>query len=366
MTMILDGTAGVTFPNSTVQAAAGSYVNRIINGAMVIDQRANGASTTVGSGQTYYSVDRWRTDASAASKYSVQQNAGSVTPPAGYKYYLGITSASAYSLTASDNFWVLQNIEGYNINDLAWGTASAATVTISFWVRSSLTGTFSGTLTNNNDTQVYPFSYTISSANTWEQKSITIVGSTSGTWNSTNGLGLKVQFSLGLGTTYLGTLTNTWNAGTLYGPTGQVNLVATSGATFYLTGVQLEKSAAPSNFDYRAYSTELAMCQRYYTKLTSFSGVYVPYGQGSSYSTTSAFIYIALPVQMRTTVVISQSTTALYNQSFIAVTSLGSIYSGSNTIGINVNVAGGLSVNSTYTWLANNSTASYVDFNAEL
>ena len=264
--LTLDTNQNATFAGSVSAPNTFGFKNRIINGAMVIDQRANGASTTVGSGLNFYSIDRWRTDASAASKYSIQQNAGSITPPTGYKYYLGITSASAYSLSASDYFWVVQSIEGYNINDFAWGTSSAATVTLSFWARSSLTGTFSGTLVNTNDTQVYPFSYTINSANTWEYKTVTIPGSTTGTWGSTNGQGVRVQFSLGLGTNYLGTLNNTWNAGTLYGPTGQVNLVSTNGATFYITGVQLEKGSIATPFDFRDYTRELQLCQRYFQK----------------------------------------------------------------------------------------------------
>ena len=263
---------------------------------MVIDQRASGGSTTVSSsGGSYLSCDRWQTVSNGAtSKYSIQQNAGSVTPPAGYAYYLGMTSTSAYSLAATDNFWLVQSIEGYNMSDLAFGTSSAATVTVSFWVRSSLTGTFSGVLVNSNDTQVYPFSYTISSASTWEQKTITIAGSTTGTWNSTNGQGLRLQFSLGLGTTYLGTLTNTWNAGTLYGPTGQVNLVSTNGATFYVTGVQLEKGTQATSFDYRSITTETQFCQRYFLSVSGPSLI------GTSVSTSACLNKLLFPVTMRT------------------------------------------------------------------
>jgi hypothetical protein len=184
------------------------------------------------------------------------------------------------------------------MSDLAFGTSSAATVTVSFWVRSSLTGTFSGTLVNSNDSQVYPFSYTISSASTWEQKTITIAGSTTGTWNSTNGQGLRLQFSLGLGTTYLGTLTNTWNAGTLYGPTGQVNLVATNGATFYVTGVQLEKGNQATPFDFRDYGRELILCQRYYYQTIPNATNATPtiYAASTNFTVGSIFPH---PVTMR-------------------------------------------------------------------
>jgi len=273
--------------------------SRIINGAMVIDQRNAGASVTQSSGG--YTLDRWQSVMSVGSKFSVQQNSGSVTPPAGYKYYLGVTSTSAYSVGAADYFDITQNIEGYNWADLGFGAAGASSVTFSFWVRSSLTGTFSGTLTNSNDTQVYPFSYTISAANTWEQKSITIAGSTSGTWNTTNGVGAKIQFALGLGSNYLGTLTNTWNAGTLYGPTGQVNVVATNGATFYITGVQLEKGSTATSFDYRPYGTELALCQRYYA-----TGNY-PVMRNFTGTTIAVSTSVTLPVTMRATPTVTAS-----------------------------------------------------------
>ena len=231
--------------------------NRIINGAMVIDQRNAGASVTP---VNAYTLDRWRGDSSTASKYTVQQNAGSVTPPVGFVNYLGVTSTSAYSVAAGDYYAILQNIEGYNIADLGWGTANAKTVTLSFWVRSSLTGTFGGSLYGG---QVYPFSYTISAANTWEQKSITIAGSTSGSWNSTNGIGINVNFGLGVGSTYSGTA-GAWTSGFLYSATGATSVVGTSGATFYITGVQLEVGSSATGFEYVNYQTSLANCQRYF------------------------------------------------------------------------------------------------------
>ena len=179
------------------------FKNRLINSAMVIDQRNAGASVTPTDGQL--TLDRWKGFASQASKYTVQQNAGSVTPPVGFTNYLGVTSSSAYSVGTNDYFAIVQLIEGYNTADLNWGTANAQTITISFWVRSSLTGTFGGALNNSGSARSYPFTYTISSANTWEQKSITITGDTSGTWLTTNGVGIQVNIGLGVGTTYSGT-----------------------------------------------------------------------------------------------------------------------------------------------------------------
>ena len=250
------------------QGGINGFKNRIINGNMRIDQRNAGASITPTAGQ--YSVDRWACALTQASKYTVQQNAGSVTPPTGYSKYLGITSSSAYSIVTGDAFNIYQAIEGQNLIDLAWGTASAATVTLSFWVRSSLTGTFGGSLQNYNASRSYPFSYTISAANTWEQKSITVIGDTSGTWLTTNGVGMYFSFGLGVGATYSGTA-GTWAGSNYISATGATSVVGTSGATFYITGVQLEKGSTATSFDYRPYGTELALCRRYFRKLTGIS-----------------------------------------------------------------------------------------------
>jgi len=237
------------------------FKNRIINGAMVIDQRNAGALITPA--VSGFIVDRWGYYQAQASKGTIGQNAGSVTPPTGYSKYLGFTSTSAYSVLTTDQFVIYQKIEGFNTADLAWGTASAATVTLSFWVRSSLTGTFGGTLQNSAQDRAYPFNYTISSANTWEQKTVTVAGDTTGTWvGATNGTGLQITFGLGSGATYSATA-GAWTAGSYSTTTGATSVVGTNGATFYITGVQLEKGSTATSFDYRPYGTELALCQRY-------------------------------------------------------------------------------------------------------
>ena len=237
------------------------FKNRIINGAMVIDQRNAGASVTVTtSGQ--FAVDRFQSAATAGSKFSMQQNAGSVTPPAGFANYLGATSLSSYSVGSTDVFGLRQIVEGFNAADLAWGTANAQPITISFWVRSSLTGTFGLGLGNSGFSRAYAATYTINSANTWEYKTVTIAGDTTGTWLTTNGAGIQLTFGLGYGSSYSGTA-GVWNAGSYFMPTGATSVVGTNGATFYITGVQLEKGSTATSFDYRPYGTELALCQRY-------------------------------------------------------------------------------------------------------
>jgi len=256
---------GGTCTIGTTQLGAGNasiMKNRIINGAMVIDQRNAGASLTPTTNQQY-TLDRWSANLSQSSKFTVQQNAGSVTPPAGYTNYLGITSTSAYSVGANDYFGIFQKIEGFNVADLGFGTANAKTVTISFWVRSSLTGTFGGIINNSDGSRVYCFSYTISAANTWQQITTTIAGDTGGTWQTTNSTGLTLNLCFGAGTNYVGA-TGSWTSSYYIGPTGQTSVVGTNGATFYITGVQLEVGSSATGFEYRQYGQELDLCKRYY------------------------------------------------------------------------------------------------------
>jgi hypothetical protein len=193
---------------------------------MVLDQRNAGASVTPTA--STYTLDRWFAQLSAASKYSVQQNAGSVTPPAGFTNYLGVTSTSAYAITSSDQFNINQRIEGFNIADLGWGTANAKTVTLSFWVRSSLTGTFGGAITNSGVDRSYPFTFTISAANTWEQKSVTVAGDTTGTWVTNNGIGIRLYINLGAGSTFSSSTTNAWQAGSFFSATSSTSVIALS------------------------------------------------------------------------------------------------------------------------------------------
>lgn len=261
----------ITFPDTSTQNTAATgfgFKNRIINGAMVIDQRNVGASVTPTSGA--YSLDRWVMWNSQASKYSVQQNAGAVTPPIGFTNYLGITSLSAYSVLTADIFFLNQRIEGFNVSDLGWGTANAKTVTLSFQVYSSLTGTFGGSLINSAQTRSYPFSYTVSAANTWTSITLTVPGDTTGTWLTNNGTGIGLNFGLGVGATSSGT-SGSWASAAYYSATGAVSVVGTSGATFYITGVQLEKGSTATAFDYRDYGRELIMCQRYYEVGNSYA-----------------------------------------------------------------------------------------------
>jgi hypothetical protein len=236
----------------------------------------------------------------------MQQNAGSVTPPVGFVNYLGLTSTSSYSATSTDIFTLEQVIEGYNMADLAWGTANAKPVTLSFWAYSSKTGTFGGSMFGNPANYSYPFTYSIPVANTWTQISISIVGPTGGTgWTQTNGAGIYLNFDLGSGSTRLGT-SGSWASAQYWGATGGTSIVATSGATFYITGVQLEVGSSATGFEYVNYQTSLANCQRYFLKLGG-DNTYQKFAYGMSTSGTTSYASVIFPVSMRANPTLSYS-----------------------------------------------------------
>lgn len=284
----------------------GSFRNLIINGDMRIDQRNAGASVTANDYEYY--ADRWKFLAQANGKMSIQQVTDA---PTGFSNSLLFTTTSAYTPPSSAVFAISQWIEGYNTAHLKFGTANAKTVTLSFWVKSSLTGTFGGALQNSAANRAYPFEYTISSANTWEQKTITVSGDTTGTWvGSTNGTGLKVIFSLGSGATFSDTAGVWSGTSNIYSATGAVQVVATASATWNVTGIQLEVGEGASDFEFLPYDVQLARCQRYYEKsyndgtalgtatTTGAQGAQGPQGQ----TTTSAVgSYINFVTQKRTT-----------------------------------------------------------------
>lgn len=275
-----NGTVGATTPNTGAfttltatnfnAASTFGFKNRIINGGMVLDQRNAGASVTPANGQ--YLVDRFVFGATQASKFTAQQTPSATETgyatriAAGFTNYLALTVSSAVTVGSTDRFNLFQPIEGFNTADLVWGTANAKTVTLSFLVYSSLTGTFGGSILNGLYNYSYPFTYTISSANTWTQISVTIPGPTSGTWyGATNGTGVSLALGLGVGSSLSGTA-GSWSANGYYSATGATSVVGTNGATFYITGVQLETGSVATTFDYRDYGRELILCQRYYQK----------------------------------------------------------------------------------------------------
>ena len=261
-----DGTATAQLSSLNGGALSGAR-NRIINGDMRIDARNAGASVTP---TDAYTLDRWEIREDTDGAVSVQQVSEA---PNGFQKSLKVTVTTAdSSLSATQRCLLDQRIEGFNTADLDWGTANAKTVTLSFWVRSSLTGTFGGSLINNANNRAYPYTYSISAANTWEYKTVTIAGDTSGTWETTTSAGIKVYFGLGAGSTYSGTA-GAWAASEFYTATSAVSVIGTLNATWQITGVQLEAGSVATPFERRSYGQELALCQRYYEKTYDLGSV---------------------------------------------------------------------------------------------
>jgi len=272
---VVDASGGVLAPISSVMR------NRLINGAMVLDQRNAGAAVTINNANpTLFPVDRFSGSFFAASgAMTLQRNTDA---PAGFinSVVATVTTANA-SLGGTETVRLEQRVEGFNVADLGWGTANAKTVTLSFWAKSSLTGTFGGTVRNSGTggNRIYIFNYSISAANTWEYKTITIAGDTSGTWLTDNGIGLIIQWSLGAGADRVGAA-GSWGSTFLTGATGQTQVIGTSGATWLVTGVQLEVGTQATSFEYRQYTNELAMCQRYYAR-QNFGSYFTASGNSS-------------------------------------------------------------------------------------
>jgi hypothetical protein len=372
------GSANLTFDGTNLTAGGVNtpntfgFKNRVINGNMAIDQRNVGASFTVTStGALQYTLDRWAATSNVSSKFSVQQNSGSVTPPTGFTNYLGVVSLAATTPGSSDYYMLRQILEGYNVSDLGFGTANAKTITVSFWVRSSLTGTFGGSLNASAYSRSYVFSYTINSANTWEQKTITITGDTTGTWLTTNGSGIEFNFSMGVGSTYQTTV-NAWNAGAYLSATGATNVVATNGATWYVTGVQLETGTKATSFDFRDYGRELILCQRYYTKsyvpttalgTATVSGMV---GGAMALTTVGGSATSSFPVQMRTA-----PTMAFWDSAGNASKMTGTTNGTTMTDNLTVSPNGPFNITNNNFWFTGNGQATYAMFlhysaNAEL
>lgn len=356
----------MTLAVSIAQSGANNVTmrNRIINGAMMIDQRNAGASVNIDN-TGVYTLDRWFVQDSTDGSVSAQQSS---TVPAGFKNSLLVTvTAADASIGATQYARMFQAIEGLNVSDLSWGTASAATVTLSFWVRASVTGTYGGSVGNSAADRTYPFTYTINNANTFEYKTITIPGDQSGTWLTTNGIGIFLQMCFAAGSTLSGTA-GSWAAANYLSATGAVNMMATNGATFYITGVQLEKGTTATAFEQRLYGTELALCQRYYAKILSSSAGYNLLAPGTAASTSSVGSFISFPVTMRSGPTFSYANIILADGAVSSVVnSIGTVYAGNNTANVTFN--GGTANLTLYRptpVVANNTSAAYIDMTAEL
>jgi len=333
--------------------------NKIINGAMTIDQRNAGAAITTSGAP----VDRWTVTNSSDAAFSAQQDS---VVPAGFTKSLKFTTTTAdASLGASQYAIARQGIEGYNIADLSWGTASAKPITISFWVRSSLTGTFGAAMHNIDFNRSFAFTYSISLANTWEYKSVTIAGDTTGTWNTTNGVGIQLYFGLGVGTDF-SVSAGSWAAGGYLSATGAVSVIGTLNATWQITGVQLEAGDTATPFEHRSYGQELALCQRYFQTLGGVT--YTRFFSGFCPSTTEAVFSFVFPTPMRTAPTASASgTIAVYHGAYVVSTTTSIGFSDVTNSSIACSgFSSGLTTNCGALLLTNNDASARITFSAEL
>jgi len=333
--------------------------NKIINGAMTIDQRNAGAAITTSGAP----VDRWTVTNSSDAAFSAQQDS---VVPAGFTKSLKFTTTTAdASLGASQYAIARQGIEGYNIADLSWGTASAKPITISFWVRSSLTGTFGAAMHNIDFNRSFAFTYSISLANTWEYKSVTIAGDTTGTWNTTNSVGIQLYFGLGVGTDF-SVSAGSWAAGGYLSATGAVSVIGTLNATWQITGVQLEAGDTATPFEHRSYGQELALCQRYFQTLGGVT--YTRFFSGFCPSTTEAVFSFVFPTPMRTAPTASASgTIAVYHGAYVVSTTTSIGFSDVTNSSIACSgFSSGLTTNCGALLLTNNDASARITFSAEL
>lgn len=259
----LDANQNATFTGSVGSTNTFAFKNRVINGRMEIDQRNSGAAQTgVYSNAYYYLADRFRIggNATGAARFTFQQVTDA---PNGFLKSGKITVTTNQASFAAGDLSVLSHlIEGYNISDLAWGTVNAAPVTLSFWIKCSVAGTYSVSV-NSSSSSGYLTNYTVNTPNTWEYKTIVVPAATTGTWGADSSLGIRIDWNLGSGSTSTSS-GGAWQNTLYYSVTGSTQLAGTSNATWQITGVQLEKGSVATTFDQRSYTQEMALCQRYF------------------------------------------------------------------------------------------------------
>jgi hypothetical protein len=361
-TLVADSSTSTGLRWQAVQAAGR---NAVINGDFAINQRNFNGNVTA---DTLYTLDRWvaRTP-SGVTQFSV---APSSVAPTGFSSSVLITSLSARSVLAADYFAYVQMIEGTQLSNYNFGTSNAATFTLSFWVRSSLTGTFAVAFTNGAYNRTYVTNYTINAANTWEKKSITLTGDTTGTWVTDTTLGLQVRFDLGSGSNAEAT-PNAWGAGNSYRASGNVRLVATNAANLYLTGIQLELGSVATPFTKASgtFAGELAACQRYF-QILGGDNAFEYFCIGSSIGTTDASGVIPLKATMRGTPTLTFTTASNYRVTQGTTANTATVVQGDiltkNTINVQFTVASGLTAGNANRMIANNTTAATISISAEL
>ena len=271
--MAIDKVVSASITDSSVtsaKVASGvlqtNFRNIIINGDMSIAQRGTSTSSITGNG--YHTIDRYKTNLSSAGTWTQSRSTTAPTDQ-GFATSLKMDCTTADgSLSASDYLYIEQNIEGQFLQYLKKGTSSAESTTLSFWVRSNKTGTYIASIKDNDNTRMINQSYTISSADTWEKKTITFAGDTTGTLGNDNATSFRLILWLAAGSDYTsGTLSTSWESQTNANlAVGQVNLADSTSNEWYITGVQLEAGTSASDFEFLPKDVNLTRCQRYFQK----------------------------------------------------------------------------------------------------
>ena len=369
--LIVEGSA--VLPDGAVDLTNYAYMpstqlgfrNKIINGSVIIDQRGSATTPVVGTG---YSADRWFFEDGCDAVFSTGQSTD-VPKGQGFSRSIKSTVTTANTSVTTNEFSVLTYyIEGTDSASFAWGGTGAKAITASFWVKSSVAGTYSFTLYNNGASRIYPASYTVNIPNTWEKKIIQIPGDTAGTWLTTNGRGVVVNFYTSLSSNFLGL--STWNSSGIYGVVGQVNAAAAVGNTFAVTGLQIEEGIVATPFERRPISTELALCQRYFQRLVEppLRGIW---GAGNTYGRLGCPLLVQMRIAPRTaaggSLTIFGSLPCWDGAATGTITSYGVNYSTDQAIEID-----GAAATGTFTQFRpavvykTLSTANYIDASAEL
>lgn len=362
----------INFSDGSTQAVAyHGNKNLIINGNFDIWQRGT-ASTPLSN--NLFLADRFHVGfAMSSATGTIEQSSDAPDDYSQYSSLLTVTGTE--TPTGTNNVTFNQKIEGYNIRRLGFGTSSARSITISFWVKSLLTGTFCGSIANSTFDRVYIYEYTINSANTWEKKTITIHGDTTGNWNVSISTGIWVRWALSVGSDFISTA-NSWIGTTDFATASYTNLFGTNSATWQIAKVQLEEGDKATDFEFEDYIFQLAKCQRYLLSHTFGIGAVGLYScPGSMTTTTIADFCIPTPVSMRTTP--SVSLVPVYNTGSgwqINTSSTNAVLSTSPqvversdfAVNLRLTIGSGITEHDTCYLYNNTGQTGYLIFNAEL
>lgn len=363
-------TSGGDLTNAAGVSFMGGSKNLLYNGAMQVAQRGTSATGQTGS-TVYNTADRWALGLDSLGTWTQTIENDAPTGSGLRKSLKMLCTTANASPSAGAIHYINQSLEGQDVQRIAKGTASAQQLTLSFWVKSNVTGTYICTLEDNDNSRTVSAAYTISASATWEKKSVTFPADTTGAFDNDNALSLKVGFGLGAGSTYTGgTLKTTWGSGYSSFMTGQTNLAAATNNYWQITGVQLEVGPVATSFEFKSFGQELRECQRYYARMVA-GGADGQLGFGIAIDTTNAHIMVPLPQIMRVAptavdnanIRLTDFAAANFSFSGLALNAAGS----SQTFAyITTSGSSGLTQYRSYGLRGNNNAAGYIGLSAEL